>query len=242
MPARPRALVALVRMVAALAVCAGVTTAPEAASGSIAASGPAPCSAGRVALTFDDGPSTSITPRLVRLLQRQHVPATFFMVGSRVAQAPETVRLVARAGFTIANHTYRHHDLTTLSRRQIRAGLASTRRALLDAGVPHVSPFVRPPYGAADDRVRRVIDRLGYVPVLWNVDSRDWDGLSSRQIRRTVVDQVRDHGSAGSVVLHHDGVANSEATLAALPTEIRTLRRDGYCFVGLDAEGQPRGA
>ncbi|WP_395658296.1 polysaccharide deacetylase family protein [Nocardioides sp.] len=195
-----------------------------------------PCSRGLVALTFDDGPLDSVTPRLVRVLQRLGVPATFFMVGSRVAEHPELVRLVDRAGFAIGNHTWAHSDLTTQTPAQVRHALVTTRRALLDAGV-QPTDLARPPYGAIDDAARRVLADLGLVPVLWTIDSRDWTGLTPRQIRGRVVDAVRPHRT--NVVLQHDGVANSPATLAALPEEVATLRRRGYCFASLDEGGNP---
>ena len=196
------------------------------------------CRAGRVALTFDDGPSATVTPRLVRALRRLDVPATFFMVGSRVGEAPAAARLVARSGFTIGNHTEHHADLTTLSAAQVRAELWATSRALRRAGVTP-SRLVRPPYGATNARVERVVRSLGLVSVLWNVDSRDWTGLPTRRITAGVLGQVRAHGRDGSVVLQHDGVDNSPATLAAVPHEVRRLRAQGYCFVPLDARGEP---
>jgi peptidoglycan/xylan/chitin deacetylase (PgdA/CDA1 family) len=190
------------------------------------------CRSGRVALTFDDGPSPTITPRLVRLLQRLDVPATFFVVGWRVAAYPEVVRAIDAAGFTIGNHTWDHPDLTTLPRREIRRQVFRTRRALLDAGVVP-STLVRPPYGAADDRVRRILADLRLVPAFWTVDSLDWDGRPARRIRRGTVARVLDRGRSGSVVLHHDGVTNAPAMLAALPREVARLRAEGLCFVPL---------
>ncbi|GAA1164003.1 polysaccharide deacetylase family protein [Nocardioides aquiterrae] len=195
-----------------------------------------PCSRGLVALTFDDGPLATVTPRVVRLLERLEVPATFFMVGNRVAAHPELVRLVDRAGFAIGNHTWEHTDLTTQTPAAARHALMSTRRALLDAGVTPTD-LARPPYGAIDDRVRRVMASLDLVPTLWTVDSRDWTGLSARQIARGVVGAVRPHRT--NVVLQHDGVTNSPATLEALPAEIRTLQKRGYCFASLDESGDP---
>lgn len=197
------------------------------------------CSAGRVALTFDDGPSATVSAPLTRLLRRLDVPATFFMVGSRVDAAPEVARLVARRGFTIGDHTYAHTDLTTLDDHGIRAGLTAMRRALQRAGVPHLSTFVRPPYGATDPRVERVIRGMGLTSVLWNVDSEDWTGIATPRIVHDVVSQVVAHGRAGSVVLQHDGVTNSPATLAAVPREVRVLRHRGFCFVALDEDGRP---
>ena len=80
-----------------------------------------PCSRGLVALTFDDGPAHIVTPRLVRLLRERRVPATFFMVGSRVRTAPADARLVARNGFVVANHTWSHPQLTRVGNATIRS-------------------------------------------------------------------------------------------------------------------------
>jgi peptidoglycan/xylan/chitin deacetylase (PgdA/CDA1 family) len=195
-----------------------------------------PCSRGLVALTFDDGPLSTVTPRVVRLLQRLEVPATFFMVGNRVAAHPELVRLVDRAGFAIGNHTWEHTDLTTQTPAAARRALVTTRRALLDAGVTPTD-LARPPYGAIDDRVRRVMASLDLVPTLWTIDSHDWTGLSAGQISRGVIRAVRPHRT--NVVLQHDGVTNSPATLKALPSEIRTLQKRGYCFASLGPDGNP---
>ncbi len=194
------------------------------------------CSRGLVALTFDDGPSATVTPPLVRLLQRERVPATFFMIGQHVEAHPEIVRMVDEAGFAIGNHTWAHDDLTTLSGPQIRASLRSTRRALVHAGVVPTS-LARPPYGAMDERVRQVLVRMGYAPVLWSIDPRDWAGASTPQIEARVLGAVRPHRA--NVVLQHDGVTNSPATLRAISTEIRQLRRRGFCFADLDATGAP---
>ncbi|MGY2704193.1 MULTISPECIES: polysaccharide deacetylase family protein [unclassified Nocardioides] len=215
----------LVALVAAVLVPAPATAAPA-----------RPCSRGLVALTFDDGPLASVTPRVVRLLVRLDVPATFFMVGDRVAAHPELVRLVDRAGFAIGNHTWAHTDLTTQTPAEARHALVTTRHALLDAGV-QPTDLARPPYGAVDDRVRRVMAGLGLVPTLWTIDSRDWTGLSPRRIANGVVGHVRRHRI--NVVLQHDGVTNSPATVRALPHEIATLQQRGYCFASLDAHGEP---
>ena len=194
------------------------------------------CPTGRVALTFDDGPSRANTPTLVGTLQRLHVPAAFFMVGSQVAAAPATARAVHRAGLLIGNQTYHHERLTALSDARIRATLRSTQRLMRATGL-HPSDLVRPPYGAIDDRVRRVVHGLGLVPVLWDVDPRDWAGGTARAIARRVLDALRPHQR--NIVLLHDGVANSPASIAAVPRIVRVARSRGYCFVGLGENGQP---
>ena len=194
------------------------------------------CSTGLVALTFDDGPSSAVTARLVASLRELDVPATFFMVGARVASAPATARLVARNGYQIANHSYHHELMTAQSSAAIRATLRATARGLRRAGVVP-SGLMRPPYGGIDARVQGVISSVGLVPVLWDVDPRDWAGGSSATIASSVLAQLRPHQR--NIVLQHDGVANSPASVAAVSTIVRTARARGYCFAALGADGDP---
>ena len=195
-----------------------------------------PCSTGLVALTFDDGPARVVTPRLVRMLRSAHVPATFFMVGSRVRSAPAEGRLAASRGFVVANHTWSHARLTGLSNAGIRAELVSTRSELQRRGL-HPSRLMRPPYGATNARVNAVARRLGLVPVLWTVDSQDWQGGTSAQIAARVLARLRPHRT--NIVLQHDGVRRSPTSVAAVPQIIRSARARGYCFTTLDSSGRP---
>lgn len=194
------------------------------------------CRSGTVSLTFDDGPSASVTPRLVRILKDLHAPATFFMVGSRVDSARTAARLVGRAGFLVANHSYAHADMTGQSSRAIRRTLRATNHSLLAAGLRPTN-LMRPPYGAINDRVRRAVADVGLVPVLWDVDPRDWEGDSSATIAARILAQLTPHGS--NVVLQHDGIGNSPASVGAVPRVVREARRRGYCFVALDEAGRP---
>lgn len=196
-----------------------------------------PCTKGLVALTFDDGPARGLTARLVKILTDRHVPATFFMVGSRVRTAPGAARLVARSGFTIANHTWSHPHLTRLSDVSVRSEVRRTARELRRAGV-HPSTLMRPPYGDVSDRVRRDIRDLGLVPVLWTVDSNDWRGGTTRQIADSILRQLRPHRT--NIVLQHDGVTNSPASVAAVPRVVRLARQRGYCFAALGPHARPQ--
>jgi peptidoglycan/xylan/chitin deacetylase (PgdA/CDA1 family) len=193
------------------------------------------CSTGLIALTFDDGPSPTQTPRLLKILEKHRVPATFFMVGSRVTGAPGVARKVAAAGFEIGNHTWSHPMLTRLTDHQIRKQLRDTTREFRADRLP-VSPLMRPPYGAIDPRVRTVIRDLSLTPVLWNVDSRDWAGGDSRQIANRILAQLRPHQS--NIVLQHDGVENSPASVGAVPLVIHDARARGYCFTKLNSAGR----
>lgn len=196
----------------------------------------APCSAGHVSLTFDDGPASGVTTRLAHSLDRLGVPATFFMVGQRVAASPRTAKLVEQSGLLIANHSYRHEDMRGQTRAEIRATLRSTDRELRSAGV-HPTNLVRPPYGAVDRHVYAAIRDAHKVAVLWDVDPRDWAGGSSAQIAARVLAQLRPHSR--NIVLMHDGVENSPSSVRAVPRIVGEARRRGYCFVALDEHGRP---
>lgn len=194
------------------------------------------CARGLVALTFDDGPQRGVTPALLDVLAARHVPATFFVVGSRVAALPKITRRTSRLGFTVGNHTYRHQDLTKLPEDAIARTLRRTRRAILDAGA-QPSRLMRPPYGNLDGRVRGVVRDLGLVPVLWTVDPRDWAGGTGEQIAERVLAALEP--GPDNVVLLHDGVRNSPSTLAAVPRIVHRARRTGYCLARLGPRGHP---
>lgn len=214
---------------------AGSATGPVAAAvRTVAAS--VPCSAGLVALTFDDGPVADTTPDFLTLLDRRRVPATFFVVGERVRANPALVRRADHLGFVVGNHSERHELLTRLGSPAVEGSLRRTRRAIRAAGV-RPSPLVRPPYGAMDARVRGIMTDLGLVPVLWSVDPRDWAARSAARIATSTLAALRPH--AANVVLLHDGVANAPRTLRALPRIIRGARDRGYCFAALDRRGVP---
>jgi|GEM_PF-3600173 peptidoglycan-N-acetylglucosamine deacetylase len=222
---------------ATVALLAGATPMIDAAADHGGSSPRVPrCSRGLAALTFDDGPDPRITRKVMKVLVRRDVPATFFLVGQRVPGHGRLLRRMHRLGFRAANHTYRHQNLTRLSSRRVRTTLRRTNHAIHRAGVPRPR-LMRPPYGAINHRVRRIVRDLDLRPVLWNVDSRDWDGRSADRIVSTVLARLR---PGRNTVLLHDGVANSGQTLAALPRLVRAIRRHGYCLAALGRRGVPK--
>jgi hypothetical protein len=143
---------------------------------------------------------------------------------------------MSRHGFTIGNHTYHHENLTKLSNAQIHHTLAHTRKALRRARVKK-SPLMRPPYIAINKRVRRVIHRMGMVPVLMTVDSLDWTNVSTSAIVHNVLSGLH---PGRNIVLQHDGIPNSPHSVAALPQIVESARNRGYCFGRLDHRGHVR--
>jgi peptidoglycan/xylan/chitin deacetylase (PgdA/CDA1 family) len=178
-----------------------------------------------VALTFDGGPS-GYTRQIDRILQRKHVRASFFWVGSRVSGWERVVRRVARQGHEIANHSWFHDDLTGLPADEVRRQLSRTNRLLFRLTGERPRAF-RPPYGAVNEQVRAIAADLEMRTVLWDVDSLDWTGPGCEAIAARVRRQVRHR----SIVLLHDGGGNRRQTVCALPRIIRDLRSRGYRFI-----------
>lgn len=193
------------------------------------------CRAGLIALTFDDGPSASVTMGLVRTLQRLDVPATFFMVGSRVRANPEIARAVQQAGFKIANHSWSHRSLTALPHRAVLRELERTRQEFVAQRIV-ASSLMRPPFGAKNRRVLKGVNRLGLHSVMWSIDSFDWRGGSPRQIARRVLVGLTPNGT--NLVLQHDGVINSPNSVKAVPLIVAAARKRGYCFAELGEKGR----
>ncbi|MFZ0270786.1 MAG: polysaccharide deacetylase family protein [Acidobacteriaceae bacterium] len=129
--------------------------------------------AAEFALTFDDGPNDPWTPRLLDLLARHEVRATFFLIGRYVRQRPDLVRQIRDAGHLIGNHTVTHPWLAVASARRVREELAGCNAALEDVlGRP--VRFFRPPHGSRRPDVLRTAGELGLKPVLWNAMGFDW--------------------------------------------------------------------
>jgi peptidoglycan/xylan/chitin deacetylase (PgdA/CDA1 family) len=170
-------------------------------------------------LTFDDGPSSTWTPKVLAVLARFDAHATFFQVGNEVRLNPRTAALVRTAGHRVGSHTSHHRRLTGLDDRQLVAELRGGA----------ASSCLRPPYGAVDARVRRVARSFGQQIVLWDVDTRDWTHPGAAKVATALVRGAR----PGRVVLMHDGGGNRSQTVAGLAAGLKVLSRKGYHFESL---------
>ena len=177
----------------------------------------------KVALTFDDGPDPSNTPKLLELLKKEKVPATFFLVGQNVEMYPEVVKAIAKDGQTIGSHTYDHQDLSTLDESGMTNEITKTDQSIkkLTGKKP---AYFRPPYGSVNAKAAELINR----PIIqWSVDSEDWKSKDAQMIIDKVTSSVYD----GSIILLHD---IHPETIAAVPEIIRDLKKEDYQFVSLD--------
>ncbi len=197
------------------------------------------------ALTFDDGPNGSTTLRLLDILARANVRATFFLVGNYVMAQPEIARRVAAAGHLIANHTMSHPRLGTLSPSRQREEIASCSQAIED--LLGVTPkYFRTPHGSRGPATLRIARELGLTPVMWNCVGWDWklrrgEAIAARLLRDAAKNASQDRGSN---LLLHDGShlglgADRNATLDAVERILAAGNSSGRHFVTVDAFTAP---
>ena len=202
-----------------------------------ASKAPSACRNGRVTLTFDDGPSF-YRPRTLRVLRRTGVPATFFEVGMRVAANPQLTQFEAREGHLVLNHTYTHPNLNGLSLNAVHEEVRDTDAVIRAAGVRMRFKGVRPPFLAANERVRAELARTGYTVIMGDVYTDDSNAS-------TTPAEIRDAIFAGlapnAILFLHDGNIDTPAgasVVKALPGIVSGIRARGYCFGTLNRDGK----
>lgn len=185
----------------------------------------------QIALTFDDGPNDPHTLRLLEVLLKHNVHATFFMIGRYVRQRPDIAAEVAGQGHVIGNHTFTHPLLTLKFRARICEEIADCRAALTDAVGEHSNLF-RAPFGGRRPGVFQLVRSTGLIPIMWNVTGYDWNAPSAKYIEKRVTKQIR----GGGVVLLHDGGhlnfgADRSRTVQAADQLIARYKAEGREFV-----------
>lgn len=183
----------------------------------------------KVALTFDDGPDTRFTPKVLDALHANQVKATFFVLGSQANTHPDIIRRIVREGHVIGNHSYSHANLPTLTVDKFQNQIMNTEN-VLQGLIGYAPKLIRPPYGAINEEQVRWIADHHYLIVNWNVDSLDWKSLSSEQVLNNIMQQTK----PGSIILQHSGGAESQdlsGTVQAIGPLIAKLKAAGYTFV-----------
>jgi|SRR5208282_566929 len=188
----------------------------------------------QIALTYDDGPNDPHTLKLLDVLAKHGVRATFFMIGRFVRQRPDIAHAVAQAGHVIGNHTFTHPLLIFESEAQTRIQLVDCRQALQEAIGEHSSLF-RPPFGGRRPATIRIARDLGLQTVMWNVTGYDWNAPPAAVIERKVTEQMR----GGDVILLHDGGyralgADRAQTVGATGNLLRKYKDQGYEFLTVE--------
>ncbi len=201
----------------------------------------------RIALSFDDGPSPEWTPKIAAILRAEHIPATFFEVGSQVVRYPNVTAMLHRYGFELGNHTFTHVDPSALPSWEAQLQVALTESAI--SGITGVKPrLVRPPYSSTTEAVTPAQERAwgalashGYVISLANYDTEDWARPGVGTILSNVLNSPGIRRGEGGIVMMHDAGGNRSETVAALPKLIAALRARGFQFTTVSGiAGIPR--
>lgn len=180
-----------------------------------------------VALTFDDGPDEVMTPKVLEVLGRYNIKATFFLVGEKVDRHPELVRQMVQEGHIVANHTFSHKGVFPLSSRRVveQEILACSRSIKAAVGL---SPLLfRPPFGVTNPIIGKAVDHCGLQAIGWSVRSLDTVAKSERE---DVCRRVEAKLHPGAIILLHDRCAKSDELLESI---IRVTLKSGYKFIAL---------
>ncbi len=178
-----------------------------------------------IALTFDDGPGP-YTPQILSVLEREHVPATFFEVGVLEQYFHASTAAIVARGYPIGDHTEHHAPMSKLSPERQQQQLLEQTAAIGDSGAPFPRLF-RPPYGLWNSATLALLKKYRMLMVLWTVDTSDYQmpGVN------TIVDRALSSAKPGAIILMHDAGGDRSETVAALPTIIKALRKRGYKLV-----------
>ncbi len=202
----------------------------------------------KLALTFDDGPDPTWTPKILDILKRKHVHATFMVIGEEALDNVGLLKRYYREGHEVGNHTFSHPDISQISTSQLDLELNGTER--LFAAELGVQPlYFRPPYSIdqepdTNDQAAPVdhVEKMGYIIVGDKIDTDDWNEhprKTPQQITQVVLNQLEAMKTKpqfrGSIILMHDGGGDRSATVAALPVLIDALRARGYKIVPVSA-------
>lgn len=178
-----------------------------------------------LALTYDDGPNPPYTDNLLDVLRECNAKATFFAVGENIEKHINTTWRMIAEGHELGNHSYSHKKMVGTNLNTIRAEIEKTDDILSNLGVRSDIHF-RPPFGVKRIRLPWELSRRRKTTVLWNVDPKDYQSLSSEEIASFVVRNVK----PGSIVLFHDGGGDRSQTVAATKMVIKQLQQEGYQF------------
>ncbi|CBN56537.1 MULTISPECIES: polysaccharide deacetylase family protein [Kamptonema] len=185
-----------------------------------------------IALTFDDGPHPQHTPKLLKILDKYNITASFFLLGLCVQRYPEITKAIYESGHWIGLHGYQHISFPKLTPTNLKLELENTQNHIYEACglAPQLIRDVRPPNGFFTPRQLNLLTGWGYRPVMWSVVPEDWvrPGVS------VVVNRVIQQTCRGSIIVLHDGHCGGEDVALSAAEIIPLLLDRGYNFVTID--------
>ncbi len=180
----------------------------------------------KIALTFDDGPHPKMTPKILDLLNKYGIKATFFVIGVNVDNYPEPLDRILSEGHEIGNHTNSHSILKSIDKKRINEEIELCEEKVSKiTGEP--TKILRPPCGMYDASLVNIANQNGYKIILWNIDTHDWAHMPKSEIVKNVSNKVK----GGDIILCHDYISGENHTVEALEVLIPMLLKNGFEFV-----------
>lgn len=184
----------------------------------------------KVALSFDDGPHPIYTPKILDILKKYDVKATFFVVSENVQKYPQIAKRIVEEGHDIGNHSFNHANFLLYKKRTLKKNIMKANVIISEiTGI--IPQLFRPPRGIYNKAVLDLCEGLGIKVVLWSLSSLDWRGTSVAKMKKRILDKVK----GGDIILFHDGgnifykkKVNHENTIKALPLIIEKLFKKGF--------------
>lgn len=181
----------------------------------------------QIALTFDDGPVTSITPKVLDVLKAYNVQACFFCIGSRIVGNEQLLQRIAAEGHLIGNHSFSHaYGFDFYPAAKVIADLQKTEQ-LIQQVIGKKTKLFRPPYGVTNPPIQKAVEKLGYEVIGWRVRSLDTAIKNEQQVVKRVVDRML----PGDVILLHD---SHERIVPILKNILDYAKQNGYECIRLD--------
>jgi len=177
-----------------------------------------------VAMTFDDGPHATNTPRLLDMLKQRNAKATFFIVGQCAQEYPAIMKRIVDEGHEIANHSWSHPAFAKMSESAVRSQIDRTQDIIRQTtGV--TATLLRPPYGSIASSQRNwITNDMGLKIIMWSVDPLDWKNRNASMVQSRIVSQA----APGAIILAHD---IHKTTVDAMPETLNALAAKGYKLV-----------
>lgn len=182
-----------------------------------------------VALTFDDGPDQRFTPKILDVLKKYHVKATFFLLGTRLAKYPNAAKRIVKEGHVVGNHTYWHPNLAKAPMENLKWEIDKTAK-LIRSTTGIQTKWFRAPYGSLNEHLILQLGNMGYKGIGWSIDTEDWKELPAKEITTKVMSEVH----PGAIILMHSAghwTQDLSGTVKSLDQIIPRLKKHGYRFV-----------
>ncbi|MHC0036217.1 delta-lactam-biosynthetic de-N-acetylase [Pseudoneobacillus sp. C159] len=181
-------------------------------------------------LTFDNGYENGFTEKVLDVLKKEKVPATFFVTGHYLKSAPELVKRMVKEGHIVGNHSWSHPDLTQVSNERLRDELEKVRKETENlTGQKHMA-YLRPPRGIFSERTMAIAKEMGYTHVFWSLAFVDWK-TNQQKGAQYAYDNIMRQVHPGAILLLH---TVSKDNADALKQVIQDLKKRGYEFKSLD--------